>query len=173
MSMIQAVASGWMPPQNVDEELFRFAKTLPETNPLHGFCRIGCSFGGDPNAGFARCARGDNFAAQSARAIVRDVAKLVAAGTTFECLSFFDVEPHETECAIYCDPPYRGTNGYGAPFDHGAFYTRCLEWAASGVPVLVSEYECPIGRVVWEKSRVAGLRGAEARHTERLYLVTP
>lgn len=41
---------------------------------------------------------------------------------------------------VYCDIPYRGTDGYRGGFDHDAFY----EWALSRpFPVYISEYDMP------------------------------
>lgn len=56
--------------------------------------------------------------------------------------SYTNVEiPHGA--VVYCDPPYKGTDGYGkdkAAFDHAAFY----EWLRSRpFPVWVSEYSMP------------------------------
>lgn len=38
---------------------------------------------------------------------------------------------------IYCDPPYKGTGGYGMFFDHEAFYDWCEKQTSL---VLISEY---------------------------------
>lgn len=47
---------------------------------------------------------------------------------------------------VYCDPPYKGTNGYGKSkgnsFDHDRFYEWCL---SRDYPVFVSEYQMPEG----------------------------
>ena len=56
--------------------------------------------------------------------------------------SYTNVEiPHGA--VVYCDPPYKGTDGYGkdkAAFDHATFY----EWLRSRpFPVWVSEYSMP------------------------------
>lgn len=44
---------------------------------------------------------------------------------------------------VYCDPPYKGTGGYGVEFDHEAFYDWCRGLSARGVSVFVSEYAMP------------------------------
>lgn len=47
------------------------------------------------------------------------------------------------DAVIYCDPPYKGTCGYGMEFDHEAFY----DWScAQSVPVFISEYAMPQDR---------------------------
>ena len=46
----------------------------------------------------------------------------------------------EEDAVIYCDPPYKGTDGYLAEFDHEEFYSWLRE---IGRPVYVSEYNMP------------------------------
>ena len=41
---------------------------------------------------------------------------------------------------IYCDPPYKSTEGYGREFDFAGFYAWCLHQAN---PVYISEYTMP------------------------------
>ncbi len=49
----------------------------------------------------------------------------------------------DADGVIYCDPPYKGTKGYDAKFDHEAFYEWCL---AQKQPVFISEYWMPEDR---------------------------
>lgn len=51
----------------------------------------------------------------------------------------------EDDSVIYCDIPYRGTDGYGSEFDHEAFYDWCER---QRVPVFISEYWMPEKRFV-------------------------
>lgn len=44
--------------------------------------------------------------------------------------------------AVYCDPPYANTAGYGATFDHQAFYAWCRSVGLRH-PLFVSEYWMP------------------------------
>jgi hypothetical protein len=54
-------------------------------------------------------------------------------------LDYRDVSIPE-DAVVYCDIPYRGTDGYRGGFDHDAFY----EWALSRpFPVYISEYDMP------------------------------
>lgn len=63
--------------------------------------------------------------------------------TTFKDYRRLEIEP---DSVIYCDPPYKGTAGYGdkgtetAAFDHGDFYRWCL--GQEGL-VIISEYGMP------------------------------
>ena len=174
VALIDAVIAGWDPPSFIDRAMWIEYRDLPEDNPLHGFCRYGCTFGGNYSSGFATGGHGAD-AATSRRSLLRACDVLRRAGTHVSRCSFFDVEPHETSLAIYCDPPYRGRTGYRHPFDHDAFDRRCVEWAHLGVTVLVSEYSMPteIADCVWECPKAAGLRGRESVHHERLYRIKP
>lgn len=41
---------------------------------------------------------------------------------------------------VYCDPPYKGTAGYGEEFDHEAFYDWCRKQENL---TIISEYDMP------------------------------
>lgn len=111
-------------------------------------------------------------AALARRSLARKLSS--SAGWGLVCISFFDVRP-QPGLVVYCDPPYRGTSGYGTEFDFELFDARVLEWARFS-PVYVSEYSFPHGRVVWERASTTTLRsgqGGAKPHIERLYEVTP
>ena len=58
---------------------------------------------------------------------------------TFLSKSYLDIKI-ESNSVIYCDPPYKNTNGYVSEFDHDIFW----EWAMDQKePVFVSEYVAP------------------------------
>ena len=172
ISLYRAVKSGWDPPQCVTEEDYQYAKTLPATNPLHGFCAWGCSFGGKYYGGYARGRKG-GFAPAARRSHLRDVPRV----ESFSQVSFFDVVPRSLKnLAIYCDPPYAQTTGYaGTPaFDSECFLSRCEAWERCGVPVFVSEYniERPGWVCLWERtyrSTPALQKKSGPNKTDRLY----
>ena len=71
---------------------------------------------------------------------------------------------------VYCDIPYRDTDGYGMEFDHGAFYDWCGRQTEL---VLVSEYRMPEDRFaeVWSTSHRSRLSAtANNAVTERLFV---
>ena len=153
---------------------YAIAKTLPDEHPGKAFIGFGCSFGGKWFGGYARgasSARPGGYAGVAARGLLRKLA--AAHKTKFEVLSFFDESP-AAGLLIYADPPYANTVGYSAvgAFNSPLFYQRCLEWAAAGSVVYISEYDCPVGSLVFEHtgkgSLGAGVQGAKTR-TERLY----
>lgn len=186
IAMYQAVHAGWTPPENVSEDEYQAAKLLPDSDPLKAFCGFACSFGGMWFQGFAgpetrltyiqgvgEC----TINAHPARAAGRSLRKLRELRTIWLRADFCAVVPFEAPgWAIYADPPYAGTTGYGMDFDHGLFWARCQGWVRLGVPVLVSEYSCPVAHeVVWERERNLEMhttRTATVR-TERLFRVLP
>lgn len=74
-------------------------------------------------------------------------------------------------CIVYCDPPYKGTAGYGTAFDHEAFYS----WAEQCPrPVIISEYAMPENRFacVWERHTTTSMaaQGAHKKRIERMFV---
>jgi DNA adenine methylase len=163
----------WLDGVSVDENLYREARSWPDDCPLKAFIGFACSFGGKWFGGFAR--RGPyDFARAGARSLFRKID--VCRSVTFKCASFFDRAP-ALDWVLYCDPPYANTTGYRDAFDSDAFADRVAEWADAGSIVFVSEYNFPIGRVVWERERAPGLsagrNGPAVRKIDRLYRVGP
>lgn len=71
--------------------------------------------------------------------------------------------------AIYCDPPYKDTAGYGVDFDHEAFYRWALQQTA---PLFISEYQMPDDFVcVATIPKVSGASGRGAKITEEKLFV--
>ena len=62
------------------------------------------------------------------------------------CSMDYQDVPIPDGAVVYCDPPYKGTSGYGndkkQTFDHERFYEWCL---TRDFPVFVSEYQMPDG----------------------------
>lgn len=87
--------------------------------------------------------------------------------------NYFEVEI-EDDAVIYLDPPYAGTNGYGAKRISDFDSERLYEWIlAQKAPVYISEYEMPEDRFecIWElktKSYINQSTPTEA--TERLFI---
>jgi DNA adenine methylase len=167
ISLFQAVAAGWNPPRELSRAQWEIWRDLSKTDPRRGFARFGCTFGGMQSSGYATVV-GRNIAAESRRALLRDVPKI----SWFACLDFLEVEPRPTDLLIYADPPYRGRTNYGFAFDHDLFEQRCRDWSQH-TPVLVSEYAFPAGALLWEKTRSVANNGRPICNIERLYLVKP
>lgn len=185
IAMYRAVAAGWDPPRTLSRAEWERARELPDSDPRKAFAGFGCSFGGmwfhsyAENRGPRLVAQGnragsyvtDDYCAATRKALLRDVPRIVQRGGFFFQADFLAEPATRTHMVIYCDPPYEGTTGYAFGCDRAAFVTRCLEWAALGVDVFVSEYEFPIGRVVWEAEKTHALRTQRGTRTERLFHV--
>lgn len=182
ISLYQAVqrAPGcldWIPELTTDD--YEFAKTLPQSDPVATFIGFGLSFRGQWFRGLAgpRQVRPNgptySMLESSRRRVVTDVAAIP--GATFACLDWMTLAPQGPRF-LYLDPPYRGTQGYEGvpPFDHEAFVKKVAQWALWGATLWVSEYEFPLGRIVWETPRKrSGVSRAGAQPFERLYRIGP
>ncbi len=180
ISLYQAVVAGWDPPKSLTEAEYKAAKLLPDTDPLKAFAGFGCSFGGKWFGGYARSGEvvvdPTKYASATRRGLLREVPLLARRGCFFEVANFLDVTPAPINQIIYLDPPYRGTTGYDAtqPFDHDRFYGLVEEWGRH-TDVFVSEYDLPIGRLVFETAppTTCLTRQSGVVKRERLYHVGP
>jgi DNA adenine methylase len=183
IALYDGIRAGWQPPALVTKEMWEAAKALPDSDPLKGYAGFGCSFGGmyfssyakpedtltiasGPSAGHS-CKR--NYHAATIKVLKRQLAKI---GTPF-VRDFLLETPIPGFAAVYCDPPYADTVRYAGvrPFNHDLFYS-CVEAWACVCPVFVSEYECPIGELVFERPAPKGCTMAKKNAVERMFLVS-
>lgn len=175
IALLRAVQRGYTPPGRVSPELYAYLRDHKDEAPaLTGFVGFGCSFGGKWFGGYARNATGTNYADQSRRSLLKDMATLQNA--EFVCGDYRSV-PIPAGAVIYADPPYNGTTGYGDTFDTPAFWA-CMRFLADlGHPVFVSEESGPEDvAVVWEKPFTRTLDRNKQNQfiaTERLYYLPP
>jgi hypothetical protein len=71
------------------------------------------------------------------------------------------------EAVLYCDPPYASTTGYGAAFDHRAFYAWCRS-VGKRFPLFVSEYWMPSDFRCVAEFNVRALAGASTKAQTRV-----
>ena len=174
--MYQALADGWVPPDTVTEEEWRELRDSPPS-ALRAFAGFGCSFGGKFFGGYARNAKGGNYAARSRKRLMAYSETLNSLPTTpFFGHAGYDEWLPLHGCVVYLDPPYAGTTGYsskrsGVPtFDHDAFWNTAAEWVTvRGAHVFVSEFAAPEGWTpVWERERSVGVGTTSgARYTKK------
>ena len=157
-------------------------ETLRSSPPsaMRGLAGFGGSFSGKWFAGYAKGgynANGQprNHYGESLRRARRDIEGMRGrVSTSFRRCSFDEVQVIP-ECVVYADPPYKGTLGYGAEFDHAMFWSTVARWSALGAYVYVSEYVAPEwAEVVFEAPlRVSTATTAQGRPeaTERLFRV--
>lgn len=158
---LKAVRDGWEPPTSVSEADYKRLQTAPPS-ALRGFVGFGCSFYGRFFEGFARDARGTNYAAVAKRSLSELVPFIK--GVEFTCAPYSDYTGDAD--VIYCDPPYRGTTSYSHSFNHDMFW----DWVrAQSRVVLVSEYTAPKDFVaVWQRSVTTLMRDKRGTGCERV-----
>lgn len=151
IALLQGVQRGYELPESITPEQYRHIREHKDDDPtLAGFVGFGCSFGGKWFGGYARNATGTNYAAQSKRSLLKDMATLQDA--TFVCADYRRV-CIPPRAVIYADPPYNNTTGYhGDHFDSAEFWIAMRLLADTGHTVFVSEQEAPPDiQCVWER----------------------
>lgn len=168
--MWEAVANGWVPPETLSEDEYRRLKLEQPDDPITGFAKYGCSFGGKAWGGYPRDKTGKrDLCNEQSRHIVLQRGGLVS--VAWYC-GLYTAAPVTENCLIYCDPPYAGTTDYKTNFDHDAFWNVIREWSKNNT-VLVSEYNAPDDfEVVWQLERKTGLKKSNGKAhdaTEKLF----
>lgn len=151
IALLQGVQRGYELPESITPEQYRHIREHKDDDPtLAGFVGFGCSFGGKWFGGYARNATGTNYAAQSKRSLLKDMATLQDA--TFVCADYRRV-CIPPRAVIYADPPYNNTTSYhGDRFDSAEFWIAMRLLADTGHTVFVSEQEAPPDiQCVWER----------------------
>lgn len=175
INLFNLIREGWVPPEEVTEEVYRAARAFPGIN-LHDFCAHGCSWGGKFWGGYAR--GGDRNFTQEA---FRSLKKKLDACDNVELShgSYVDLQVREGDL-IYCDPPYAGTvQAYETnTFDSEAFWRWCRECAEAGALVFVSEYVAPPDALLFREfdtytSLSKSGEGRRPRVSEKLFVMTP
>lgn len=171
-------AQGWQDlPDFVSEEEYRKANDL-DPSLVKTFIKIGCSFGGAWDNGYARGKANckldggiTNFARVSKNACARLYEAWGDKNLTFSNKSYAALEYRKTDL-IYCDPPYNNTRGFAVgKFDSLTFFTWMRQMCADGYRVVCSEYSenLPEGAyVVWEKS-IKQTMGRKSPKTEIVF----
>ena len=172
VALLRAVRDGWDPPRSLTEDEYRALRDAP-VSAARGFAGFACSFGGKWFGGYARDAKGKNFAAAQRRVGLKLGADLK--GADIDCGPYWEAPPAGI---TYCDPPYASATAYGGTgkFDHDRFW----DWVRSreGI-VLVSEYSAPDwARAVWAKPVKSTIKrdaaaGCESNaRVERLFIIS-
>lgn len=145
ITMWKALQDGWIPPDNVSEEMFReYKEKMPENDPLTAFIGFGCTYGGRFMQGFARQKERDgtdrNFALVAKNSLLKKLPKLK--DVTFTHGSYLSYAPDNK--LIYCDPPYENTKPYDRieKFDHDLFRNVMRKWSRNNM-VVISEFNSP------------------------------
>ena len=172
ISMLKGVQNGYELPEVITEEDYKYIRThKDEDKVLAGFVGFGCSFGGKWFGGYARNKTGTNYAAQSKRSLLKDMATLMDA--EFTCKDYHDVYLPDG-CVVYADPPYDKTTGYSNQhFDSKAFWEYARSVSENHL-MFISEQNAPEDFVcVWEKPFTRTLdvnKNNQFKVTEKLFV---
>lgn len=174
--MLQGVQRGYNLPELITLEQYQYIRDHKELDPvLAGFVGFGCSFGGKWYGGYARNKTGTNYALQSKRSLLKDMATLQNA--EFVCGDYrrLCIPPGSV---IYADPPYNNTTGYGGEkFDTIEFWIAMQLLADTGHTVFVSEQEAPPGvACIWKRPFTRTLdrnKSNQFKVTEKLFYLPP
>lgn len=142
ISMFIALQKGWIPPENVNEELYnkvRYNKDdyAPE---LVSFIGFNCSFGGSWFESYARDTDKSNYAKRGKANLLKQMKGLRQ--VVFKCKNYIDLSI-PSNSLIYCDPPYQGTRGYKYKINYVNFWQWCRDKTKEGHTVLISSYQSP------------------------------
>ena len=176
IAMLQGVQNGYNLPESITPEEYRYIRDHKDEDPaLAGFVGFGCSFGGKWFGGYARNASGTNYALQSKRSLLKDMATLQDAHFVCEDYRRVCIPPG---AVIYADPPYNNTTGYsGDRFDSAEFWVAMRLLADTGHTVFVSEQEAPPDiTCIWERQFTRTLdrnKGNQFTVTEKLFYLPP
>lgn len=110
-SLLKGVQRGYDLPEYISEEQYKSIRDNKDADPvLTGFVGFGCSFGGKWFGGYARNKTGTNYALQSKKSLLKDMATLMNAEII--CGDYRNVAIPQG-AVVYADPPYCNTTGYG------------------------------------------------------------
>lgn len=166
-----AIQDGWIPPTVVTKAMYDSLKDK-EPSALRAWVGFAASFKGIWWGGYGPQSPGRDYLAESLRASLRKKEGLE--GAKIVCSSYQNVKI-DSNCIVYCDPPYHGTKEYkasGGNFDHEEFWNIMEEWHNLGATVFVSEFIAPSGwRPLYTKARHSTLDSKKTKsHTEKLFV---
>lgn len=175
IEMWKALQKGWIPPDVVTEEEYKYYKKCQdlEDPAMVAFVGLLCTFGAKWFAGFARDPKGgQNYARGSKNTLLKQVPLMIGIelfSTTYDKLI---IPPNSI---IYCDPPYQSTTGYKDSIDHAAFWQWCRERALEGHQVYISEYSAPDDfTCIFEIEVTASVdKSKKLKATEKLFKFEP
>lgn len=172
IDLLNGVKNGYELPENISESDYKHIKANKDEDPvLTGFVGFGCSFGGKWFGGYARNKTRTNYALQSKRSLLKDMANLMDA--TFICKDYTDVDIPKG-AIIYADPPYENTTQYsGGKFDSSKFWEYARQKSKTNL-MFISELNAPDDFVpIWEKEFTRTLdvnKNNQFKATEKLFV---
>ena len=172
IDLFKGVQNGYELPEFITEEQYKYIRNNKDEDcVLSGFVGFGCSFGGKWFGGYARNKTNTNYALQSKKSLLKDMATLMDA--EFICSDYREVELPK-DCVIYADPPYNNTTGYGKEkFNSEEFWEYARNTSKEHL-MFISEQTAPDDFVsIWERPFTRTLdvnKQNQFKVTEKLFL---
>lgn len=153
IQILKKLESGWIPPEEVTEELYKDIQRNKENYPdyLVGYVGFQLSYGGKWFGGYRRDKIGKrDYSKEAYRNTLSQIPNLK--GISFKCCDFRELPNTIKNYVIYCDIPYRNTTRYTTGiFPYEEFYNWVKEFSKNNT-VLISEYSMPDDFIcIWEK----------------------
>lgn len=157
--MWRHLIKGWEPPMVIEKDFYHAVRDSWKQNrdalppELMGWIGFTAGYRGIFFGSYSGHARRDktgvrDYIGTAARSILRQVDAL--RGVCFLNRDYKELALL-SKCIIYCDPPYKGTEGYQDTIDHKEFWDWCRRKVKQGHKVFVSEYSAPDDfRCIWE-----------------------
>ncbi len=173
IALWDALQKGWIPPNEMSKEEYIDIKDNKDNHPkeLVAFAGFMCSFGAKWFGGYAKNARGDNYAKSGHNVLLKEIKKMQ--DVQFIHTLYQNLEIPENS-VIYCDPPYENTTSYKDSFDHEEFWEWCRQQVRDGHQVFVSEYNAPSDfNCVWEKEvkTLMNQNQQDSKRIEKLFVL--
>jgi DNA adenine methylase len=146
-------------PNEISEETYNKLKKEDSPNALKAVAGFGLSFGGKFFAGYAQKWAGNsgrNFLQEFKNSIEKIKPAITNKNVHFYNKSYTQLHP--SNMLIYCDPPYKSTEGYSTgDFDHKVFWETMRKWSKNNY-VFISEESAPSDFiVVWKRKKRSSL----------------
>lgn len=187
IALLKEVKDGNTLLSEVPRELYNKAREAYRSGNISGFkeWEIGCigflaSYngrffdGGYAKAGWESTKTGRRW---------RDYYQESKANILRQCIDLQDIDfmvgdyrmfANNTNCVIYCDPPYQGTKQYAnsIDFDYNEFWNTVRQWSKRNI-VLVSEQKAPPDfECIWEQSVNRSIKANDKSYsTEKLFMI--
>jgi DNA adenine methylase len=142
-------------PNNINEKEYNKLKNEKSPNALKAIAGFGLSFGGKYFAGYAQKwagKSGRNFLEEFKNSVKKIQPLIAKDNIIFLNKSYTEFKPNNM--LIYCDPPYKSTEGYSTgEFDHNKFWETMRKWSQHNC-VFISEETAPSDfKVVWKRQK--------------------
>lgn len=172
IEMFKGLQNGYELPDEISKEQYVYIKKNKDLDKvLTGFVGFGCSFGGKWFGGYAKSKTNTNYALQSKKSLLKDMATLM--DVEFICSDYREVELPK-DCVIYADPPYNNTTGYGKEKFNSEEFWKYARNTSKEHLMFVSEQTAPDDFVsIWERPFTRTLdvnKQNQFKVTEKLFI---